>query len=151
MLNMNEILGFTGDNKWLSNFEPCTILFEGQLYKSVEHAFVASKTVDKDVRKSIQLLENAGKVKKFGRTITLRDDWEEIKVEMMRQFLIQKFSQDPLMQKLINTGDAFIEETNYWNDTFWGVCNGKGENTLGKLIMEIREDIKVVHSLNERE
>ena len=59
----------------------------------------------------------------------------------MRQFLIQKFEQEPYRQKLIETAGQYIEETNTWNDRFWGVCNGKGKNVLGVLIMDIRDDI----------
>ncbi len=49
--------------------------------------------------------------------------------------------QKELAQKLINTGDAELIEKNYWHDYFWGECNGKGENWLGKILMQIRKNI----------
>jgi predicted NAD-dependent protein-ADP-ribosyltransferase YbiA (DUF1768 family) len=39
------------------------------------------------------------------------------------------------------TGDEELVEGNWWNDTFWGVCNGVGENNLGKLLMKIRAEL----------
>jgi hypothetical protein len=55
--------------------------------------------------------------------------------------LVQKFAIPELRQQLIDTGDARIIEGNTWGDVFWGVCKGKGENHLGRLIESIRESI----------
>lgn len=59
----------------------------------------------------------------------------------MDDLLRQKFSKEPFVSKLLSTGCCYIEETNHWKDTFWGVCDGRGENILGKLIMVIRADL----------
>jgi ribA/ribD-fused uncharacterized protein len=88
----------------------------------------------------------AGAVKRLGRKMVLRDDWEEVKVDIMRDLLIQKFSQQPFRRLLLATGDSYLEETNTWNDTFWGVCNGKGKNQLGILLMEIRSYLREIKS-----
>ena len=54
-----------------------------------------------------------------------------------------KFAQNPdLLQKLLDTGDAHLEETNTWKDTFWGVCKGEGQNNLGKILMSVREELR---------
>jgi predicted NAD-dependent protein-ADP-ribosyltransferase YbiA (DUF1768 family) len=45
----------------------------------------------------------------------------------------------------MKTFDGHIEEGNWWNDTFWGVCRGKGHNNLGKLIMQIRGELYDQH------
>lgn len=50
---------------------------------------------------------------------------------------------------LINTGDAELIEGNSWGDTFWGECNGIGENNLGKILMKIRKEIVDLENLNE--
>lgn len=57
--------------------------------------------------------------------------------------MIQKFNKEPFKSKLIATGDLYIQEGNLWNDKFWGVClkTNTGQNILGKLIMEIRNEI----------
>lgn len=47
-----------------------------------------------------------------------------------------------LGEKLLATGVVNIEEGNSWGDTFWGVCEGHGENHLGKLIMEQRDALR---------
>lgn len=65
-----------------------------------------------------------------------------------------KYGQNPeLCEKLLNTGDAYIEETNKWGDTFWGVSKGIGENNLGKILMGIRDQLRTVEgvtTLNKR-
>ena len=43
-----------------------------------------------------------------------------------------------LGEKLKATGDGQIVEGNTWGDTFWGVCGGRGQNWLGRLLMERR-------------
>lgn len=87
----------------------------------------------------------------MGRQAVLRDDWDDIRIEVMRELLIHKFAQEPFMSKLIETGNAYLEETNTWGDKFWGVCDNKGENNLGKLLMEIRADLVIIQSLSRRE
>jgi len=52
----------------------------------------------------------------------------------------QKYQENPLRQKLLDTGEAYLEATNHWNDTFWGVCNNKGRNELGKVLMLVRQE-----------
>ena len=73
----------------------------------------------------------------------MRTDWEQIKVGVMKDLVLQKFTKHKeLKEKLLATGDAYLEETNTWNDIFWGVCKGKGQNHLGKILMEVRKEIK---------
>jgi predicted NAD-dependent protein-ADP-ribosyltransferase YbiA (DUF1768 family) len=73
--------------------------------------------------------------------------WDLEKVEVMKRLLLQKFNQSlnpELYEKLQETENKYLEETNYWGDTFWGVSksnnkeDGVGGNNLGKLLMEIR-------------
>ena len=59
----------------------------------------------------------------------------------MRDLIHQKFSNENLKIKLLNTKDAILIEENYWGDYFWGKVNGKGLNWLGKILMEERENI----------
>jgi ribA/ribD-fused uncharacterized protein len=84
----------------------------------------------------------AGQSKKLGKRVELRPDWEDVKIDIMRQVLKSKFTQNPeLKAQLIATGDAELIEGNNWNDRFWGVCRGKGQNHLGKLLMEVRAEL----------
>jgi ribA/ribD-fused uncharacterized protein len=135
------ISSFSGNYKFLSNFWPCEIIFDGEWYASVEHAYVAAKITDPMVRQLVRKCLTAGEVKRLGRKLPLRCDWVNVRLEMMENFLRQKFAEETLGQLLLATGDEELVEGNYWNDTFWGICNGVGENNLGKLLMRIRADL----------
>ena len=142
---MKDILEFQNEHRWLSNFAPVKVMFNGLIFPSVEHAYVAAKFDDINLQKEVQKLPNAGDAKRFGRKNkdAVAKDFDEVKVTIMKKLLMQKYNQAPYRAKLIATGDCLIQEGNYWNDAFWGVCKGKGENNLGKIIMAIRADLKV--------
>jgi hypothetical protein len=136
---MRAILEFKDEFRWLSNFWPCKVIFEGLEFNSVEAAYVAAKTKDINLREVIRRLKTAGECKRFGRSIDLRHDWNDVRLEVMTNLIRQKFaSGGELADKLVSTGRAEIIEGNSWNDTFWGVCRGRGENNLGKIIMMVR-------------
>lgn len=126
---------------FLSNFYPVAIVHDGLTYQSVEAAYQAAKCANVDDRYYFTKL-SAPEAKRAGRQVALRSDWEQVKVAVMRQLLIVKFLGNPAMgQLLLMTGNEDLVEGNTWNDRFWGVCNGIGENNLGKLLMEIRENL----------
>jgi len=85
----------------------------------------------------------AGQSKRAGRKLSLRHDWDEVKDQVMYEVCMSKFTKHPdLKEKLLSTGDAYLEETNHWGDTYWGVCEGVGTNKLGQTLMKIRKEIK---------
>lgn len=136
---MPKIDKFEGEYAFLSNFYPSEITDrEGIAYPTVEHYFQAMKTVKIPERQKIAAAPTPGKAKYLGRRVALRDDWEKIKLQVMREALEKKFADRKLRQLLINTGTAELIEGNWWHDTFWGVCDGCGDNNLGKLLMELR-------------
>lgn len=139
---MKSITSFSGPHRFLSNFWSVPIAFEGMTYRTVEHAFQAAKTLDEGMRKQIRNDPDAAGAKKRGRKVELRADWEAIKIDVMRELLRQKFGTEPLKSKLLKTGKAQLVEGNWWGDRFWGVCDGVGENHLGRLLMEIREELR---------
>lgn len=140
-MSLPPVERFFGDHRPLSNFWLVDVVMGGWWYKSVEHAFQAAKTNDLDERKKIQQAETCGEAKKLGRIVTLREDWERVKIDVMEGLLKQKFN-DPFCQMvLICTEGRELIEGNTWGDTFWGVCEGKGENNLGKLLMKIRAEL----------
>lgn len=140
-MKMDKIEQFQGKYRFLSNFWPCVVELDGEKYPSVEHAYVAAKSVDKDVRRQVAGCVTPGDAKRLGRKINIREDWDDVKVQVMYSLLKQKFSKSPLKNWLLDTGVMCIEEGNTWGDTFWGVYRGKGKNTLGKLLMDIRKEI----------
>jgi N-glycosidase YbiA len=126
---------------FLSNFHPSTIYVNGKSYPTVEHAIQAHKTLDETSHDLIRRAKTPGEAKKLGRAVLLRPDWEEVKVDLMRDFVRKKFENPFLRPLLVATGDAELIEGNTWNDRFWGVCRGSGLNWLGKILMEIRGEI----------
>lgn len=139
---------FDGEYAFLSNFYECNVTYNGLTYKNSEAAFHAQKTLDETERKQFITL-NPSESKKLGRKITLRNDWEEVKTKIMYEICLVKFSQnEDLKAKLLATGDEHLEEGTYWHDNCWGNCYCEkckdivGENRLGKILMEIREELK---------
>ena len=139
------IKSFSGSYRFLSNFEECNVYYEGQAYRSVEHAYVAAKTTDLLIRKEIQALPTSGKVKRYGRKLELRRGWDNLKYSIMFDLVEQKFYEEPYKSLLLATkGDIF--EGNSWGDKYWGVVWNEdgsydGLNHLGEIIMNIRHDL----------
>ena len=140
---MGPITSFQGEYRWLSNFWPARISYDGLIFDSVEHAYVAAKCSDVKDQLKVQACKTPGEAKRLGHTISIREDWDDVKVSVMYGLLKQKFFfNEGLGKKLLATGDRDLIEGNTWNDRFWGVCNGKGENHLGVLLMTIREQLR---------
>jgi ribA/ribD-fused uncharacterized protein len=143
----DKITEFKGEYAWLSNFANVDIVYRGFPYQSVERAYQAEK--NDSVRWKMFCgcpLNPEGLIKKLSRSQPLRSDWEEIKVQVMLDCLRLKFKDEYYRKKLIATGDMEIIEGNYWKDRYWGIClrstPPKGQNILGKLIMQVREEIR---------
>jgi ribA/ribD-fused uncharacterized protein len=134
---------FTGEFAFLSNFWDVPVMYDGQMFPTAECAFQAAKTLDPNERKKILLARTPGKAKRLGRKVKLRPGWNSMRIDVMRQILLDKFTRNLFcMHWLIATGDEELVEVNDWGDRFWGVCEGKGENWLGKLLMEIRSEVR---------
>lgn len=137
----NEIRGFRGDFHFLSNFYPCKFEYEGVNYQNAEAAFQAQKCANFMDKFQFGAL-SASDAKRKGRRVALRSDWESVKIDIMRKVVKAKFDQNPdLLSKLLDTGSAYLEETNDWKDDFWGVASGAGQNHLGKILMEHRDSL----------
>lgn len=134
--------------RFLSNFYPATVKYDGCPYATVEHAYQAAKTTDLRWRLRVGSAFGPGAAKKLGRLVPLRRDWEQIKQRVMLELLRDKFRDPVLRDKLLATGDAELIEGNHWHDTYWGVCNGAGENHLGKLLMVLRGELQVPDGLD---
>ena len=142
------ITEFDGKYAFLSNFFHSPFTFEGITYPTNEHFFQAMKTLDQEERKKIAEAPTPGKAKRIGRQVQLREDWEEVKMDVMRLGVALKFSEHPdLAKKLIETEDAFLIEGNSWHDNTWGSCfcpkcaPTAGRNLLGQILMECRSTL----------
>ena len=118
------------------------VSYNGWDYTNNEAAFQAQKT--KNRRLKFQLFSQASpsEAKAAGRKIDLRSDQEEVKDKVMYEIVLAKFTQNPdLKEKLLATGDEYLEEGNTWGDTIWGTVDGVGENRLGKILMRVRDEL----------
>jgi ribA/ribD-fused uncharacterized protein len=166
------ILEFAGEYRWLSNFHDFIIDVGGRMFASSEHAYQATKTFDSEEQREIQLARSPGQAKRLGLKVTLRDDWDTARIDMMRLVLAAKFPESdttPLTPKLLATGDRILVEGNNWHDDFWGACwvplwttsenyglpmwaerqhddcttdQLRGENHLGLLLMQRRDELR---------
>lgn len=146
-----NILMFKDENAIYSNFYHVIIQYEGIVYPTVEHAYQAAKSKDAMYRRRIAALGplQAGKAKRMGNKVKLREDWEIIKVSVMRNLLVIKFDYEEFKVPLLASGDCMIVEGNYWHDNYWGDCHcGRnecsiiGKNMLGKLLMKLRSQLR---------
>lgn len=137
---ITHIKGFTGPYAWLSNFyiEP-----DGT---TVEFEYQRAKCADFSDRGLFDLAGRQfppAKAKKLGRTVKIREDWEDVKVNIMLFYVTKKFRDHEDLRILLQlTGKAHLEETNWWGDQFWGVCKGVGLNILGDILMQVRREIQ---------
>ena len=140
--HVDVIVQFNGEYVFLSNFYPSPIVVDGIKYPTVEHAFQAAKSLIRQERHAIAQARSSGQAKRMGRKLNIRPDWGEVKVDIMLKLVRLKFAQPDLKAQLLATGDAELIEGNTWNDTFWGVCQGEGQNQLGKILMKVREECR---------
>lgn len=138
----DAILSFDGDYRFLSNFTMVSISYEGVHYPSTEHAYQAAKSLKHTMRLEIASMSTPGQVKRFANSIILREDWDDVKIDVMLELTRLKFNgHAELREQLLATGSREIVEGNTWNDVFWGVCKGVGENHLGKILMHVRSEL----------
>lgn len=126
----------------LSNFQSSPIRVSGVSYPTLEHAYQASKTLIPAEREQIAQASSPAEAKKLGQDVTLREGWNELRLTVMEGLLRVKFRDPAYRAALLATGDALIIEGNHWNDTFFGVCRGLGENHLGRLLMNLRNELR---------
>lgn len=137
------ILGFFGEYRFLSNYHLCTCLVYDIPFKSSEHAYMYQKSLDPEYQQRIIHAETPKDAKKIGSRVVLRPDWDYYRKTAMLIALQAKFRNIPEREMLLATGDAYLEETNYWKDTYWGKCDGVGLNNLGEMLMKIRDNLRI--------
>lgn len=133
---------FRGEFAFLSNFSPARVFLDSMEFPTVENAYMAAKTLNPLERAMFQKLSPAD-AKRMGRKVRLRPDWDKIKLVVMYRLLQQKFNLPEYKKKLLDTGTIQLVEENTWGDKYWGVCNGEGQNYLGRLLMKIRAELVV--------
>lgn len=158
---------FKGEKRFLSNMYPCEIRFsssdwinprfpnvpfDGKTYASTEHIYQAMKSNSKIWHKLIRETVKPEKTKTLARKhlkkdiliesdteFKIRENWDDIRVEIMTAISLLKYTQHEDLREKLFLLEEDIEERNDWGDTFWGTVDGVGENTLGKILMKIRD------------
>ena len=132
---------FRGSFAFLSNMSECDITINGYNFNSLENAYQSCKCKNpEDIKLFLNITPVEAKI--LGNKITKRDDWDSIKLNIMETLVYQKFSKNEKLKfLLLMTGNEKLIERNQYGDTFWGVCNGTGENHLGKILMKVRQQL----------
>lgn len=141
------IMHFNKEYFFLSNFyEGKIFIYKEHRFQNAEAPFHAEKCISRI--KEFEM-ERPSQSKKLGRKVLLRNDWEEVKDQVMYDVCYAKFTQDEnLKSRLLATGDKELVEGNAHNDRCWGMTYDKntkswvGENRLGIVLMKLREDLK---------
>lgn len=133
-----------------SNFSKHAFFLDTYEWKTVEHYFQAQKYINTPRFIQICIASSPRIAADLGRdkTLPLRSDWEQVKVDIMRKAVLKKFiTHDNIKKLLLGTGDEEIIE-NSPTDFYWGIGSGNGQNMLGKILMETR---KILIFQNARE
>lgn len=139
-VRLGVIDNFEGRYRFLSNFFVRELFYDGILYPSSEHAYQAAKSLDFDVRQRIARCSTPGTAKKAGKQVKLRPNFDTLKGDIMFEIVLKKFAANSdLREKLVKTSGYSLVEGNTWDDTYWGVCNGVGQNQLGIILMRVRD------------
>jgi ribA/ribD-fused uncharacterized protein len=139
---MFKISEFQAQYRFLSNFWPAPVVYQEVEYPTVEHAYQAAKSLCLVKRLEISKMKTPGDAKRAGKYVELRQDWDQVKDEIMENLVRLKFQIPSLSVLLLQTGNAELIEGNTWGDTYWGRCNGVGKNKLGVILMKIRDEIR---------
>jgi ribA/ribD-fused uncharacterized protein len=140
--SQTKIGAFAGEYHFLSNMHLAEFDWDGLHWFTSEAAYQAAKSLDRSIREQFSKIISGHECKRLGKTIDLRPDWSDIKRDVMYEIVRQKFTQNqPLADALLATGDAYLEEGNWWGDKYWGVSSDVGSNHLGKILMSVRAEL----------
>jgi ribA/ribD-fused uncharacterized protein len=143
-MNYSTIPEFQGQFRFLSNFWVSGFEWNGSPWSTAEAAYQCVKCADPAEYNFMRHMSSPGAIKRYGRRVLLRDDWEEVKVKFMADIVLAKFTQSPhLTSRLLDTGYGVLIEGNSWGDTFWGQVDGVGDNHLGRILMDVRHKFRI--------
>jgi N-glycosidase YbiA len=135
-----------------SNFAPFPIEIDGQSWPTTEHYYQAQKFDDPAYREQIRAAASPMIAAKLGRSrkVPLRDDWEQVRDEVMHRAVAAKFrTHAALRDLLLSTGDHLIVEDSP-TDSYWGCgADGNGRNMLGVILMRVRAELRGEGAVHE--
>ena len=127
-----------------SNFSSYGLEVDGFYWPTVEHYFQAQKFSGTEQFDKIKNSYSSKQAKDLGqsRSVPIRNDWDEVKEEVMLFALRRKFSNPKLKGLLLKTGKKQLVENSPY-DRYWGCGkDGGGKNRLGVLLMKVRDELK---------
>ena len=138
------LFGMRGDPQWaaLSNFHPTPIVVDGRTYPTAEHYYQACKAATDEGHEMVRAAPTPAQAKKCARQLPRPPNWDRERLEVMRVALLAKFRQHPdLRALLLSTGERPIHEAAP-HDATWGWLDGRGQDLLGRLLMEVRAQLR---------
>jgi ribA/ribD-fused uncharacterized protein len=139
------IKSFNGPYSCFSNFYLREVKYKDKIYKTKEHAFQCQKATNQKDFDYVFEAPTPFNAKRRARKILLRDNWNLVRTGIMKEIVFEFFKQhNDLRDILLSTDNVELIEGNDWGDIFWGVCNGEGENHLGKILMEVRDILNIL-------
>jgi len=140
-----QILFYENEFYVFSNYSSFAIEWKGKIYPTSEHVYHSEKFDDERMKEQIRTARSAHVSQKLAEANIdkYRKDWKDVRLGIMKEILREKVKQHPyVMKKLLESGNKELVEDS-WRDSFWGWGENKnGENQLGKLWMEVREEFK---------
>lgn len=126
-----------------SNYWKARFFVFGRWWTWSEAPYQAAKTIVQSEIDAIHQATKANDTRLLGQKVTMRPDWDQVKRSVMKEVCMAKFLQHPDLRKiLMDTGnEVLIEDSPV--DWYWGCgADGTGQNVLGQVLMEIREELK---------
>ena len=152
----NNAYLFAGQKDMLSNFYPCRVPWKGEEFSTVEHAYTYEKAMQhnrSDIAASMLRSNNALEAKKESNKIVTQKKWHDSRNDVMKELIKLKVEHNnEIESELLKTEDRILGEAVFGQD-YWGVGlhkreagntnpdNWPGENSLGKLYMELRSNL----------
>lgn len=132
-----------------SNLYRREVEFEGEIFATSEHAYQAGKARKPAVRKWLMEAPSPALLAMAAHGLYYWDvapGWSKTKFARMKDVLRAKFTQhSDLRNLLLSTGDVRLVEAATVDspvNRLWGEVNGVGQNMLGVLLMEVREELR---------
>ncbi len=145
-MNTINFYSTKGEYGCFSNFSRHSVELKGKIWPTSEHYFQAQKFAGTEYEEQIRLVKTPRESADLGRdrSLPLRQDWELVKNDVMKEVVLAKFTQHNDLRKiLLSTGDAVLVEHTV-NDSYWGDSgDGTGKNMLGKILMEVRAELNL--------
>jgi ribA/ribD-fused uncharacterized protein len=144
---MSTILFYLPEDEYgcFSNFSKHPVKINDRIWKTSEHYYQAMKFLDKDIQDMVFYSKGPGSAAKIGRDPNnpLREDWDEVKDDVMREVLYAKFTQNEDCKKtLLDTGHSYLIEDSPV-DYYWGIGAKKhGKNMLGRMLGDLRAELR---------